>query len=38
MPVILQVDQNASAGIVIQVIDECKLGQANQISISSEVN
>ena len=38
MPVILQVDQNASAITVIRVIDEAKLGQANQISISSEVN
>ena len=38
MPVILQVDQNASAITVIRVIDECKLGQANKISISSEVN
>jgi hypothetical protein len=37
MPVILQVDQNASAITVIRVIDEAKLGQANKISISSEV-
>ena len=37
MPVILQVDKNASAVTVIRVIDECKLGQANKISISSEV-
>jgi biopolymer transport protein ExbD len=35
MPVILQVDQNASAVTVIRVIDEAKLGQANRISISS---
>ena len=38
MPVILQVDQNASAITVIRVIDEAKLGQANRISISSEMN
>jgi biopolymer transport protein ExbD len=38
MPVILQVDQNASAVTVIRVIDEAKLGQANRISISSEMN
>jgi biopolymer transport protein ExbD len=38
MPVILQVDQNASAITVIRVIDEAKLGHANLISISSEVN
>ena len=37
MPVILQVDKNASAITVIRVIDEAKLGQAEQISISSEV-
>lgn len=37
MPVILQVDQNASAVTVIRVIDEAKLGRANKISISSEV-
>lgn len=37
MPVILQVDQNASAITVIRVIDEAKLGQANKISISSEL-
>lgn len=36
MPVILQVDKNASAITVIRVIDEAKLGQANKISISSE--
>ena len=37
MPVILQVDKNASAVTVIRVIDEAKLGQANKISISSEL-
>ncbi|MCB1120237.1 MAG: biopolymer transporter ExbD [Verrucomicrobiae bacterium] len=37
MPVILQVDQNASAVTVIRVIDEAKLGRAEKISISSEV-
>ena len=37
MPVILQVDENASAVTVIRVIDEAKLGQANKISISSEM-
>ena len=37
MPVILQVDKNASAVTVIRVIDEAKLGQANNISISSEL-
>ena len=37
MPVILQVDKNASAITVIRVIDEAKLGQANDISISSDV-
>lgn len=37
MPVILQVDRNASAGVVIRVIGEAKLGQTNKISISSEM-
>ena len=37
IPVILQVDKNASAVTVIRVIDEAKLGQANKISISSEL-
>ena len=37
MPVILQVDKNASAGLVIRVIDEAQLGQASKISISSEI-
>ena len=33
MPIILQVDRSAPAGIVIRVIDECKL--ANQMSVVS---
>lgn len=37
MPVILQVDRNASAGVVIRVIGEAKLGRTNKISISSEM-
>jgi len=36
MPVILQVDKNASAIQVIRAIDECKLGTAKDIFISSE--
>ena len=37
MPVILQVDKNASAGLIIRVIDEAQLGKASKISISSEM-
>ncbi len=37
MPVILQVDQNASAKKVIEVIDEVRLGEPLSISISSEL-
>ncbi|MBH55041.1 MAG: biopolymer transporter ExbD [Opitutaceae bacterium] len=37
MPVILQVDKNASAITVIRVIDEAKLGKANEINISSDL-
>ncbi|MGA1204414.1 MAG: ExbD/TolR family protein [Opitutales bacterium] len=37
MPVILQVDRSAPAGIVIRVIDECKLANpASVVSISTE--
>jgi len=36
MPVILQVDKNASAIQVIRAIDEAKLGTAQDIFISSE--
>jgi biopolymer transport protein ExbD len=37
MPVILQVDKNASSITVIRVIDEAKLGQAKNIFISSDM-
>lgn len=36
MPVILQVDQNASAGVVIRVIDESKMGGAKNVSLATE--
>ncbi len=37
MPIILQVDRSAPAGIVIRVIDECKLAnQASVVSISTD--
>ena len=36
MPVILQVDQNASAITVIRVIDECKLAGAKQVSVAAK--
>ena len=35
MPVILLTDQAASAGLVVDVIDECKLGGAKQVSIAA---
>ena len=36
MPVIIQVDQAAGAGLVVRVIDESKLGGAKNVSISAE--
>ena len=36
MPVILQVDRNSSANIVVRAIDEAKLAGARRISISTE--
>lgn len=37
MPVILQVDENANAGLVVRVMDEAKLAGAESISISAEL-
>ncbi len=37
MPVILQVDENASSGTVVRAIDEAKLGGAEIVSISTEL-
>lgn len=34
-PVIIQVDKNASAGLVVQVIDESKLGGAKTVSLAA---
>jgi len=36
VPVIIQVDKNAAAGIVVRVIDEAKLGGAKNVSLASE--
>jgi biopolymer transport protein ExbD len=36
MPVIIQVDQKANAGILVRVIDEAKLGKAKNVSIATE--
>jgi biopolymer transport protein ExbD len=36
LPVILQVDQAAAAGIVIRVLDEAKLGGAKNVSVATE--
>jgi biopolymer transport protein ExbD len=36
MPVILQVDRNANAGLLVRVIDESKLGGAKNVSIAAE--
>jgi biopolymer transport protein ExbD len=36
VPVIIQADKNASAGIVVRVIDEAKLGGAKNVSLASE--
>lgn len=36
LPVIIQVDRNAAAGIVVRVIDEAKLGGAKNVSLAAE--
>jgi biopolymer transport protein ExbD len=36
MPVIVQGDENANYGVVLQVVDEAKLGGANNVSLASE--
>ncbi|MCS1409698.1 MAG: Biopolymer transport protein ExbD [Verrucomicrobia subdivision 3 bacterium] len=36
MPVIVQGDENANYGIVLQVVDEAKLGGAISVSLASE--
>jgi biopolymer transport protein ExbD len=36
VPVILQVDQTAAAGLVVRVIDESKLGGAKTVSLAAE--
>lgn len=36
MPVIIQVDQQASAGLLVRVIDEAKLGKAKNVSIATD--
>lgn len=35
LPVILQVDENVQAGLVVRVIDEAKLGGAGSVSLST---
>lgn len=37
LPLIVQVDENANAGLVVRVIDEAKLGGAGSISISADL-
>ncbi len=37
MPVIIQVDEGANAGLVVRVIDESKLGGAKSISLSADL-
>jgi len=36
VPVIIQADKNASAGVVVRVIDEAKLGGAKNVSLASK--
>ncbi len=36
MPVIIQVDKSANAGLLVRVIDEAKLGKAKSVSIATE--
>ena len=37
IPVIVQVDEGANAGLVVRVIDESKLGGAKNISLSADL-
>ncbi|MEX2380745.1 MAG: biopolymer transporter ExbD [Opitutales bacterium] len=37
LPVIIQVDEDANAGMVVRVIDEAKLGGAGAVSISADL-
>lgn len=36
MPAVIEVDENASAGLVVRVIDEVKLGGASPVSIAAD--
>ncbi|RME91659.1 MAG: biopolymer transporter ExbD [Verrucomicrobia bacterium] len=36
LPVILEVDQKANAGVLVRVIDEAKLGKAKSVSIAAD--
>jgi len=36
LPVIIQVDKTAAAGIVVRVLDEAKLGGAKNVSVATE--
>jgi len=36
MPVIIQVDQSSHGSVVVRVIDEAKLGGAEQVAVSAE--
>ena len=38
MPVIIQGDENANYGLIVRVIDEAKLGGAQNVSLASERN
>jgi len=38
VPVIIQVDQAANAGLVVRVIDESKLGGARNVSLAAEAS
>ena len=37
MPVIIQVDQNAPAGLAVKVVDEARLADAEEINFSTEL-
>jgi len=38
MPVIIQADANANAGVVVRLVDEVKLAEAERIYLSTEKN
>jgi len=36
VPVIIQADEDAPAGLLVRIIDECKLAEAKKVSVATE--